>query len=150
MRWPKNFALSTFPVFRHCPTFENGRKSSKNYTYFPGINIRKNVPEFLTNVENVVNNRRLSKITKIYQDFQDKPLILALKMVKMALKIVKNHKYFTGNFDRQCSTVDFCLSTDCQKCTKIFVFRLLVFPVYFRKITRKPKTVSKTHNLTYY
>ena len=80
-----------------------------------------------------VENRRLfSRFLTFDGTFLYK---MALKIVEIALKMVENHEYYTGNFDRRRSTVDFCLSTDCQKCTKIFDFCLLTFPVYFPKIT---------------
>ena len=91
MRLPEIFGLSTFPVFRHCPTFD-GQKSAENYTYFPGIKFRENVPEFSkidgicrksTVIFEIFDIRRyMSKIDSYFRDFRQFPVYSGIKWLK--------------------------------------------------------------------
>ena len=156
MRLPKNFAFSRKSKVENRKFCFDGQKSSENYTYFPGTKFRENVPEFLeidgicrksTVIFEIFDIRRYTpKIDGYFREFSGTFWYkMALKIVEMALKMVENHEYY-----RQRSTVDFRLSTDCQKCTELFVFRLSTFPVNFPKITQISESLIETHGLTTY
>ena len=65
-----------------------------------------------------------------------------------SLNLTKNVENHTKNFDFLSKMSDFWSFGKCQKCTKIFDFQLLTFPVHFPKITRNPKTVTGMHGLS--
>ena len=94
------------------------RKSTENYTYFPGTKFRENVPEYLVSVKNrrlfskfstfdgiCQKSRLFSRISTFSGTFWYK---MALKMVKMALNMVKNYGILYRKF--RPSTVDCRLS----------------------------------------
>jgi hypothetical protein len=155
MRLAKNFGLSTFPVFRHCPTFD-GRNKSGILTLVSNVRkFRETETETTEIFENFDICRKFQylfdifgifdiwryiykKYTGIFEnwrsnfrDFQHKPSILALKMVKMALNMVENYENYTeitGIFD---SRHIFDVSTRVKNVPKYssFDFRLSTFLV---------------------
>ena len=109
MRLSKNFGLSTFPVFRPYRYFD-GRNKSGILTLVSNVRkFRETYRKSYRNTEifdicrkfryifDIFDIRRLfSTISTFSGTFRYK---MALKIVKMALKMVENHEYYTGIFD---------------------------------------------------
>ena len=153
MHLPKNFGILQKSQVESL-TLSTSKNSPKLSRLFFAFDFRKSLTDTTESFENF---RHLSKMSKIYQNFWHLTVFVKNSIYKMAqilpnwskmnLKMVKNHKNYAGIFDFLPKMANFWLSIDCQKCTKIFDFRLSTFPVHFPKITQNSETVTGMHGL---
>ena len=68
---------------------------------------------------------------------------MALKMVKMALKMVKNHKNYTGIFDSYQKCRSFDVSTTVENVPNYSSFDFRLSRYIFTKLLEFPKALSK-------
>ena len=116
----------------------------------------RNVPEmyrYFWQMSKMYRNfRQMSKMLKItinFQNFRHFRYILGSKNGQNGSKNGRKLRKLYRNFRLLPKMTDFRRFDKCRKCTKIFVFRLSVFPVHFPEKTRNPKTVTETHGLTW-
>ena len=61
--------------------------------------------------------------------------------------MVENHENYTKIYRYFRQSTNFRRFDKCRKCTELFVFRLLAFPVHFPEITRSSESLIETHGL---
>ena len=84
MRLPEIFGLSTFPVFRHCPTFD-GRKSSETKSSLFRFRLSRKA------FRNYRNNQKFRHMSKIPVYFQHLPEFSNIHVIHETSQNTKSH-----------------------------------------------------------
>ena len=151
MRLAKNFGIWQKSKVGHCKQskfvrnwvvffrFQLSRKSYQNNWKFWHLS---KIPVYIWHFRHstVYVNICLKRIQQNGQNSNQ----IGQKWLKKGLKLTK---IIPGVSTINFLTVNFWYFGMCQKCTQIFNFRLLAFPVHFPKITQKTETLTGTHGL---